>query len=321
VSASADRKTWTFLATGLSKSIASLYLRARIPTTAVWNRTYQYIADADAPDLLGFSTMSDQDRGDFGDRGTYSPPTEDNLSYESRRAPVSRDKAPITLIISGICLVVLLLVVVILYNSGTLNKHGKIAPEVGDSLGDIKEGQIEDARPLSDQDLSDSGIVTFAPGSEVPGARPAASAATVDIAPPPAAPIEGPLPSQNSASSVASSSLAPARIDAVPTPPASSSASSSTVATSAAPVAAKPASTGGASVQIGAYTSTDIANAEYAKVASSYGLFVGGAGKKIEKVTTPNGTFYRTAFTGLSADKAKSFCSALKASGHDCIVK
>ncbi|MCR6661268.1 MAG: hypothetical protein NVV72_18830 [Asticcacaulis sp.] len=98
--------------------------------------------------------MSDKDRGDFGDRGTYSPPTEDNLSYESRRTPASRDKAPITLIISGICLVVLLLVVVILYNSGTLNKHGNIAPEVGDSLGDIKEGQVQDAKPLSDQDLS-----------------------------------------------------------------------------------------------------------------------------------------------------------------------
>ena len=270
--------------------------------------------------------MSDKDRGDSGDRGTYSPPTEDNLSYESRRAPVSRDKAPVTLIISGICLVVLLLVVVIAYNYG-MNKHGKVAPEVGDSLGDIKEGQVQDAQPLSDQDLSDSGIATFAPGSEVPGARPAASASTIDIAPLPAAPIEGPLPSQSTAASVATSSLAPARIDAVPAP-ASSAASSSVVKpaadkpAAATPVAAaKPASTSGASVQIGAYTSTDIANAEYAKVASSYGLFVGGASKRIEKVTTPNGTFYRTAFTGLSADKAKSFCSALKASGHDCIVK
>jgi cytoskeletal protein RodZ len=277
--------------------------------------------------------MSDKDREDFGDRGTYSPPTEDNLSYESRRAPVSRDKAPVTLIISGICLVVLLLVVVIAYNYG-MNKHGKVAPEVGDSLGDIKEGQVQDAQPLSDQDLSDSGIATFAPGSEVPGARPAASTSTIDIAPLPAAPIEGPLPSQ-STTSVATSSLAPARIDATPVPgaAASSSAPAPAVAKPAAPAVTvkpvtapvavvKPAtSAGGASVQIGAYTSTEIANAEYAKVASSYGLFVGGASKRIEKVTTPNGTFYRTAFTGLSADKAKSFCSALKASGHDCIVK
>ncbi len=274
--------------------------------------------------------MSDKDRGDFGDRGTYSPPTEDNLSFESRRAPASRDKAPVTLIISGICLVVLLLVVVIAYNSG-MNKHGKVAPEVGDSLGDIKEGQIQDAKPLSDQDLSESGIATFAPGAEVPGARPAASASTVDIAPLPAAPIEGPLPSQSTTSTATSSA---SRIDATPVPgaSASSTASSPVAAKPAAPVAvkpavappvavAKPAANGAASVQIGAYTSTEIANAEYAKVASSYGLFVGGASKRIEKVTTPNGTFYRTAFTGLSADKAKSFCSALKASGHDCIVK
>lgn len=266
--------------------------------------------------------MSDQDRGDFGDRGTYSPPTEDNLSYESRRAPASRDKAPVTLIISGICLVVLLLVVVIAYNSG-MNKHGKVAPEVGDSLGDIKEGQVQDAKPLSDQDMSETGIATFAPGAEVPGARPATSASTVDIAPPPAAPIEGPLPSQSSVSVAASSPATPAPASTsvaassavAPPKPAASAASSSVAAT------AKPASNGTASVQIGAYTSTDIANTEYAKVASSYGLFVGGASKRIEKVTTPNGTFYRTAFTGLSAEKARSFCSALKASGHDCIVK
>lgn len=323
----ADR---TFLATGLSKLVASLYLRARFHTTPVRNRTYYCVFRCETAGPMGIFTMSDKDRGDFGDRGTYSPPTEDNLSYESRRAPASRDKAPITLIISGICLVVLLLVVVILYNSGTLNKHGNIAPEVGDSLGDIKEGQIQDAKPLSDQDLSESGIATFAPGAEVPGARPAASASTVDIAPLPAAPIEGPLPSQSSTSAI-SSSAAPARIDATPVPGASASASQPAAAKPAAPVtakpvtapvaAAKPAASGSASVQIGAYTSTDIANAEYAKVASSYGLFVGGASKRIEKVTTPNGTFYRTAFTGLSADKAKSFCSALKASGHDCIVK
>lgn len=267
--------------------------------------------------------MSDKDREDFGDRGTYSPPTEDNLSYESRRAPASRDKAPITLIISGICLVVLLLVVVILFNSGTLNRNGNIAPEVGDSLGDIKEGQIQDAKPLSDQDLSDSGIATFAPGAEVPGARPAASASTIDIAPLPAAPIEGPLPSQSSTSApVTSAAVSSATTSA--TAPAVIKPAAPAVAKPVVtpPVAAtKPASGGASSVQIGAYTSTEIANAEYAKVASSYGLFVGGASKRIEKVTTPNGTFYRTAFTGLSADKARSFCSALKASGHDCIVK
>ena len=248
------------------------------------------------------------------DRGTYSPPTEDNLSYETRRT-ASRDQAPLTLIISGIVLVVVLLAAVLLYNSGLAN-HNKVIPEVGDSLGDFKDGKVTDAQPLNDNDLTnsgtgDSGIATFAPGTESPGIR-SAAADDQNLAPPPVAPIQGGLPSQT---------------DTTPVPGASVAASS--VATSVAakpavtaPVVAKPVVASGAtSVQIGAFTSQDIANSEYAKVASSYGLFVGGAGKKIEKVETASGTFYRTAFTGLSTDKAKSFCSALKAAGHDCIVR
>ena len=259
--------------------------------------------------------MSDNDHGSGDrDRGTYSPPTEDHLSYE-RRVPTSRDQAPVTLIVSGICLVVLLLAVVILYNFA-LNKQGKIAPEVGDPLGDVKEGQVQEAKPLSDQDMStDGGVAIFAPGSEVPGARPAASAGVVDVAPLPAAPITGPLPSQTGASAAATSSAVVSSAAPVVTP-------AKPVVTPAKPATTPPvAASGSSAVQIGAFTSTEIANAEYAKVASSYGLFVGGAGKRVEKVTTPNGTFYRTAFTGLSAEKAKSFCAALKSSGHDCIVK
>jgi hypothetical protein len=259
--------------------------------------------------------MTDNDHGSGDrDRGTYSPPTEDHLSYE-RRVPTSRDQAPVTLIVSGICLVVLLLAVVILYNFA-LNKQGKIAPEVGDPLGDVKEGQVQEAKPLSDQDMStDGGVAIFAPGSEVPGARPAASAGVVDVAPLPAAPITGPLPSQAGASAAATSSAVVSSAAPVVTP-------AKPVVAAPKPVTTPPvAASGSSAVQIGAFTSTDIANAEYAKVASSYGLFVGGAGKRVEKVTTPNGTFYRTAFTGLSAEKARSFCAALKSSGHDCIVK
>lgn len=250
------------------------------------------------------------------DRGTYSPPTEDNLSYETRRT-ASRDQAPLTLIISGIVLVVVLLAAVLLYNSG-LNNHNKVIPEVGDSLGDFKDGKVTDAQPLNDSDLTDgtdaSGAAKFAPGTEAPGIR-SATADDQNLAPAPVAPIEGPLPSQSS-------------VDTTPVPGAAAAASAApVVAPAAKPVVATPAvakpvvSTGSTSVQIGAFTSQDIANGEYAKVASSYGLFVGGAGKKIEKVETASGTFYRTAFTGLTPDKAKSFCSALKAAGHDCIVR
>jgi cell division septation protein DedD len=254
------------------------------------------------------------------DRGTYSPPTEDNLSYETRR-PASRDQAPVTLIISGICLVVLLVIVVILYNSG-LNTHGKIAPEVGDSVGDFKDSQIQDAKPLSDSDMSldDGQNVTFAPSAEAPASR----SPDKDVAPPPAAPINGPLPSQAGAPS--SNLSAPAASSATSAPAAAAPAVKPAVSAPAAsaPVVARPApaaASGGTSVQIGAYDSTDTANAEYAKVASSYGLFVGGAGKRIEKVTTSKGDFYRTAFTGLTPDKARAFCAALKANGRDCIVR
>ncbi|MDI7774305.1 SPOR domain-containing protein [Asticcacaulis sp. EMRT-3] len=271
--------------------------------------------------------MSDEDRG------TYSPPTEDHLSYESRR-PVSRDQAPVTLIISGICLVVLLLIVVLLYNSG-LNKHGKLAPVVGDSIANMKDAQVQDAQPLSDSDtsLDETGQPIFAPSAEAPVAR--------DLAPPTAAPISGPLPSQAGNSAVAAAAPAQASsqvvsqpaapVDNTPVPgaPVAKPVVKPAVAAPAAakpaaakPVAAKPvAASGGAAVQIGAYDSTDTANAEYARVASSYGLFVGGAGKRVEKVQTANGTFYRTTFTGLTPEKAKAFCAALKANGRDCIIR
>ncbi len=294
------------------------------------------------------------------DRGTYSPPTEDSLSYEARR-PAGRDQAPITLIISGIFLVLLLLAVVMFYNSG-LN-HGRTAPEVGDAVGDIKDTQVQDAKVLNDQEINapagdDSASAHFAPGTEAPLRDGSTSqAAVTNEAPPPAAPITGPLPSQAGNAAITGQGspaatpapLKPAVQTVAPIAPAASSASVSSKA--AAPVektAVKPADTalktdkadaakaektkvadatapagkGGTMVQIGAFDSTEIANKQYASVASSYGLFLSGTSKRIEKVETAKGTLYRTSFAGFSsAEKARSFCSALKAAGHDCMVK
>ena len=298
------------------------------------------------------------------DRGTYSPPTEDNLSYQSRKAP-SRDQAPLTLIISGICLVLLLVFVVLFYNSG-LNSHGRTPPDVGNSVGDIKDSQVTDAKPLTGDDAGDNGAAKFAPSAEAPQLRDNTSA-TVDEAPPPVAPINGPLPSQannpalNGGASASSDStpvpgagtaangkvgndpgraaidraLTPAAAGAAkPAKLASASVSSSSLAAKAKPAtddaklaaAAAPQNTAplhGASVQIGAFQSMDIANKQYASVASSYGLFLGGTSKHIEQVASASGaTLYRTAFTGFeSKDKAHAFCDALKAAGRDCLVK
>ena len=293
------------------------------------------------------------------DRGTYSPPTEDNLSYQSRKAP-SRDQAPLTLIISGICLVLLLVFVVLFYNSG-LNSHGRTPPDVGNSVGDIKDSQVTDAKPLTGDDLGDNGAAKFAPSAEAPQLRDSTSA-TVDEAPPPVAPINGPLPSQannpalnGGASSSVDTTPVPgagtatndkdsgraaidraltpgAAVAAKPAKLASASASSSATAKAKptpktadddAKLAAATAPLHGASVQIGAFQSMDIANKQYASVASSYGLFLGGTSKHIEQVGAANGALlYRTAFTGFeSKDKARAFCDALKAAGHDCLVK
>ncbi len=288
------------------------------------------------------------------DRGTYSPPTEDNLSYQSRKAP-SRDQAPLTLIISGICLVLLLVFVVLFYNSG-LNSHGHTPPDVGNSVGDIKDSQVTDAKPLTGDDLGDNGSAKFAPSAEAPQLRDNASA-TVDEAPPPVAPINGPLPSQANNPALNGNATSSSSVDTTPVPGAGAAsndsgraaidraltpgaakpaklASASASSSSAVPAKAKPASDDaklaaataplhGASVQIGAFQSMDIANKQYANVASSYGLFLGGTAKHVEQVTSANGaTLYRTAFTGFeSKDKAHAFCDALKAAGHDCLVK
>lgn len=252
------------------------------------------------------------------ERGTYSPPTEDNLSYEARRRP-SRDQAPLTLIISGIILVLVLMAAVIFYNSG-LNGHGRAIPQVGDTLGDLKSAQVQDARPLTDQDLSDAdtGGARFTSGAEAPADRSAAAAnpggqGEVNVAPPAATPVAGGLPSQSDnpalkAGASASSSALAQKPDPTPVP--------------GTPTSTPAVTGGGTVVQIGAFTSQDIANTEYNRLVSSYGLFLSGTGKRIEKVETASGTFYRTSVTGFATpDKARAFCSALKAANHDCFVK
>ena len=88
-----------------------------------------------------------------------------------------------------------------------------------------------------------------------------------------------------------------------------------------APAASTPA-TGSASVQIGAFSSTAIADREYAAVAGRFGQYASGAEKRVTEVTTSSGsTLYRTAFSGLSRERATAFCNALKAAGRDCIVR
>lgn len=91
----------------------------------------------------------------------------------------------------------------------------------------------------------------------------------------------------------------------------------------AKPVAAAPAVAGGAAVvQIGAYTSQDLAAKGFTEVAAKMGGAMAGHGKHFEPVDVGGSTRYRAQVTGFATPaEASRFCAALKAKGHDCIVK
>lgn len=252
------------------------------------------------------------------ERGTYTPPTEDHLNYDSRRTAPKRDQTPITLIASFIVLVVLLLAVVLFYNSGLNTRK---VTDVGDPLTAYKDGSIEEAKPLSDEDLLDPSVSqeahasgaapVFANDTEAPQAREASSAAAPgapssndNLLPPATQPTQPTQPAQ------------PAPVATKPAEPVKVAEGKPEMKPVAAPVS------GGASVQIGAFSSQAIADREFAALASSYGLFLGGTRKVVEKVDRDGSTFYRTSFTGFaSKEKAQQFCNALKSAGKTCFVK
>ena len=248
-------------------------------------------------------------------RGAYTPPTDDDLpfrrnSYDprsGRNVGSGGGKAPpVTLIISAVVLLLLIVAVIFFYRSG-MRASTDAPPAVGQPVGEMKTAAPIDAQPIDpaegvrvyrDEAETTDAPVTFTPPPEAPQPRPAA--------PPTAAPTGQGLPPANTATPAA-----PAPRPTTPTAP---------VAT---PATKAPAATGGsASVQIGAFSSTEIADREYAAVAGRFGAYASGAEKRVTEVTSSSGsTLYRTAFSGLSRERAVAFCNALKAAGRDCIVR
>ena len=249
-------------------------------------------------------------------RGAYTPPTDDDLpfrrnSYDprsGRNVGAGGGKAPpVTLIISAVVLLLLIVAVIFFYRSG-MRASTDAPPAVGQPVGEMKTAAPIDAQPIDpaegvrvyrDETETTDAPVTFTPPPEAPQPRPAA--------PPTAAQTGQGLPPANTATPAA-----PAPRPTTPAP-----------APVAAPATKAPAATGGsASVQIGAFSSTEIADREYAAVAGRFGAFASGAEKRVTEVTSSSGsTLYRTAFSGLSRERAVAFCNALKAAGRDCIVR
>ncbi|QIF81208.1 SPOR domain-containing protein [Brevundimonas sp. 'scallop'] len=248
-------------------------------------------------------------------RGAYTPPTDDDLpfrrnSYDprsGRNVGSGGGKAPpVTLIISAVVLLLLIVAVIFFYRSG-MRASTDAPPAVGQPVGEMKTAAPIDAQPIDpaegvrvyrDETETTDAPVTFTPPPEAPQPRPAA--------PPTAAPTGQGLPPANTATPAV-----PAPRPTTPTAPV------------AAPATKTPAATGGsASVQIGAFSSTEIADREYAAVAGRFGAYASGAEKRVTEVTSSSGsTLYRTAFSGLSRERAVAFCNALKAAGRDCIVR
>lgn len=235
------------------------------------------------------------------DRGAYTPPTDDDLpfnrqGYDPRRgggAGGGGGKAPpLTLIISAVVLLILIVAVVVYYRAGPRSSEDA-PPAIGTPVGEIKSPAPIDAQPVDPT----AGIEVYSE-TPAPSAAPTFTPPPEEVQPRPAPrPIEAaPLPAP-----------APAPTPAAPPKKAEPA----------------PAPVGGSSgVQIGAFSTPGIAEREYNNVVSRYPQLTQGGSRRVQEVTASSGaTVYRTTVTGLSREQATSLCSAIKASGGDCIVR
>lgn len=245
--------------------------------------------------------MSYDDEDHRPTRGAYTPPTDDDLPFNNRRAYDARrggggSPPPWTLIISGGVLLLLVIVVLAFYGLGGM-RASEDAPLIGEPVGDLKVEAPVEAQPIDPAE----GVSLYedAPTTETP-----------QFAPPP-------------------ETVQPRPVTAAPLPPAKTTPAPATPATPpakaqpAAPAPAAPASAGGsAAVQIGAFSSTERADRAYSEVAAAFPSFMSGRGKRVTETTNASGTtLYRTVVTGFSAADARAFCDALKAANRQCSVQ
>ena len=89
--------------------------------------------------------MTDYDR----DRGAYAPSGEAPLAFDPRsQGGRQGGRAPTTLIVSALILLVMVVGVFIYYRSGV--RHSGEPPVVGQPLGDIKQAAPASAQPAPD---------------------------------------------------------------------------------------------------------------------------------------------------------------------------
>ncbi|MBQ1540927.1 sporulation protein [Caulobacter sp. CCUG 60055] len=275
--------------------------------------------------------MTDQDRG------AYTPHADAPLSFDARQSRDGRRPVPMTLILSGLVLAVLVVALVLFYRSGV--RHAGDQPQpVGAPVASMKSAAPPSAQPseptaglqvYNDNGTPQAAAPNFAPPPEQPMARPAP--APVVPAAQPTTPIQAqPLrPAQTAAAEppAAPPAAKPAPATAAATPPVKTAEAAPKPATAAATPAktaapaAKPAS-GASVVQIGAFSSAALADKGWNDVAKVLPGQMAGKTKRVETIDKDGSTFYRT-FVGGFANHADAvaFCESLKFVGKTCIVK
>ena len=253
--------------------------------------------------------MSDQDRG------AYTPQNDAPLSFDARYSRGSGERpVPMTLIISGVVLLVLIVALFVFYRSGV--RHTGQSPQVvGTPVAETK------APPSAGAESSDAAAGLQVYKSE--GTPAGEMKAPATLAPAPEEPAPRPAPVSKP---VEQAQLRPAQPEAATPPP---------VVAAPKPVAkpAKPPQTIDAAVdqslsqagpvaQIGAFSSQSLAEKGWNDVAALEPGKMAGKTKKVESATRDGKTFYR-AFVGGFASKsdASAFCASLVAAGKGCIVK
>lgn len=242
-------------------------------------------------------------------RGTYTPHSDQPLSFDAR-APVRGSRpVPMTLIVSAAVLVTLIVAIFLIYRGG-VRGEGDAPQPVGEVVGAMKgpapaETQAIDPATGLQIYRGDAPVegATFAPPPETPQARPTVPVGAAD-------PIGAAL-AQGEAAIAKAPTVAPAPKPAAATP------------ATPAPKPVQVASTGGgSSVQIGAFSSEALADRGWNDAARIAPGLAAGKGKRVEPVVVKGETLYRTTVTGFaSRSDADAFCSALKAASKTCFTR
>ena len=251
------------------------------------------------------------------ERGAYTPQNDGPLSFDARRSQGGGRPVPMTLMISGMVLVILLVGVVYFYRNG-VRRPDQPPQVIGAPVGAVKApppAQEQPNDPAAGLQVYKSETAPlsqarpapkFTPAPEQPAPRPAPRAPVAAQAPPPVQTL--------------------AQAPTAPSAPVA--ATPNTFARPIRPLTPMPAPTapasdqGGASVQIGAFSSAALADKGWSDTAQLLPGPMAGKTKAVQVVERDGKTFYRTSVGGFASKAdAQSFCASLKAAGKSCIVK